>query len=157
LQAGSGVAQLGIDAQALARATHAADKHVAYAELPPHLLEVGGLALVGDGRIAGGDEQPAESGEPGDRVLRQAVREILLLDVTGEIDEGENSDRWPRLSRVLAALACIVERLYRADETVAFALQVRKRRARGPLLFGSHCHGPSPDDSCRRSAESHRQ
>jgi hypothetical protein len=37
------------------------------------------LALVGEGRIAGDDEEPADAGERGDDLLDHAVGEIFLL------------------------------------------------------------------------------
>ena len=45
----------------IAGLAHAAFQHVAHAELAPDLLHVDGAALVGEARIAGDHEQPAQA------------------------------------------------------------------------------------------------
>jgi hypothetical protein len=57
MRAGLRIDQLNIDAHAAAPALDAAFERVAHIEFPPDLFHVGGLALVGEGRIARDDER----------------------------------------------------------------------------------------------------
>ena len=54
-----GVDQLAGDAHAVAGLAHAAFEHIAHAEFAADLLHIDRLALVGEARIAGDDEEPA--------------------------------------------------------------------------------------------------
>jgi len=56
-------------------------KYIAHAQFAPDLLHVDRLALVGEARIAGDHEQPADAGERSDDLLDDAVGEIFLLRV----------------------------------------------------------------------------
>jgi hypothetical protein len=76
---GQRIDQLGRDAQALAGPAHAAFEHIAHAQLARDPLHVDDLALVGECRVAGDDEQPADAGEPGDQVLGDSIGKVLLL------------------------------------------------------------------------------
>jgi hypothetical protein len=51
------------------------------------------LALVGEGRIAGDDEQPADAAEGGNDLLDHAVGEILLLRIAAHIGKRQYRDR----------------------------------------------------------------
>jgi hypothetical protein len=56
MRAGLGRDELRVEGDVLADAAHAAFQRIAHAELPPDLLRVDGLALVGEGGVAGDDE-----------------------------------------------------------------------------------------------------
>src|SRR6516225_11058737 len=85
--------QLRGDANTAASFTHRAFKDVTYAQVAADLLHIDGLALVGESRIAGNHEEPADLGERGDDLLDHAIREILLIWVAAHVGKGENSDR----------------------------------------------------------------
>ncbi len=72
---------------------HAALEHVAHAELAADLLHVDGPALVGEARVAGDHEQPADARQRGDDVLDDAVGEVLLLRVAAHVLERQHGDR----------------------------------------------------------------
>ena len=93
VDAGLGVDQLGVDADAPAGLAHAALDHVAHAELAGHLAHVERLALVGEGRIAGDDQEPGDLGQVGDQILGHAVGEVLLLGIAAHIRERQHRDR----------------------------------------------------------------
>ena len=76
MRAGHGIDQLAGDPHPAAGLAHAALEHVAHAELAADLLHVDGAALVGEARIAGDHEQPAEARQRRDDVLDHAVGEI---------------------------------------------------------------------------------
>ncbi len=66
------------------------------------------MALVGEGRIAGDHEQPADLGECRNDLLDHAVGEVFLLRIAAHIGEGQHRDRrlvgewqsgWRRLRR----------------------------------------------------------
>src|SRR6266404_4808572 len=57
------------------------------------LLHIDGLPFVGEARIAGDDEEPADAGEGGDDLLDHAVGEIFLFGVTAQILEWQHRDR----------------------------------------------------------------
>src|SRR5712691_6853070 len=87
------VDQLRGDAYAATRFAHRALQNVANSELAPDLLHVDGAALVGEARIAGDHEEPADPGKSGDDLLDHAIDEIFLLRVAAHIGEGQDSDR----------------------------------------------------------------
>src|SRR6185437_16334545 len=95
MRAGLRFDELSGDADAVARLAHAAFEHIAYAELAPDALDVDGLALVDEARIARDHEQPADAREAGDDILDHAVGEILLFGIAAEILEGQHGDRGP--------------------------------------------------------------
>ena len=59
--AGLGLDQLRGDPDAVAGFAHAAFEHIAHAQFAPDLLHIDRAALVGEARIAGDDEQRADS------------------------------------------------------------------------------------------------
>ena len=86
--------QLAGDPQPGAGAAHATFQHVAHAELAAHLTHIHRTPLVGEGRIAGDDEEPAHAGERGCDVLDHAVGEVVLLRVAAHVLEGQHHERW---------------------------------------------------------------
>ena len=96
MRAGLGRDELGVDLHFLAEAAHAAFEQIAHAELPPDLLRVDRLALVGEGRAAGDDEAVLQMREVGGQIVGDPVGEIVLLLVAGEILERQHDDRKPR-------------------------------------------------------------
>ena len=77
----------------LAGAAHAAFEHVAHAELARDLLHVDRAVLVDECRVARDDEQPADAGQAGDQVFRNAVGEILLIRIVAHVGERQHRDR----------------------------------------------------------------
>src|SRR5262249_18514129 len=75
MTAGGGIDELRRDSHAVCRLAHAALEHVADAELATDLLDVYGMALVREARVAGDHEQVAKAGQRRDDVLDDAVRE----------------------------------------------------------------------------------
>src|SRR5262249_25664635 len=57
------------------------------------LLHIHRLALVGEARIAGDDEQPADVGECRNDLLDHAVSEIFLLLVAAHVGERKHRNR----------------------------------------------------------------
>jgi hypothetical protein len=73
MAAGGHVVELRRDAHALAQFAHAALEHIADAEFLGDLLDVNGLALVGERGIAGDHEEPTQFGQRRDDVFADAV------------------------------------------------------------------------------------
>jgi len=82
-----GVDELNIDAHAAVAALHAAFEHVADIEFASDLRNVVGLALVGEGGIAGDDERAGEPGEVGGEALGHSFHEVLLLRIAPDVCE----------------------------------------------------------------------
>src|SRR5262249_39311591 len=78
MRAGFGIDQLRVDAYLVAGASDAAFEHVANLQLPPDLLRLDRLALVGEGRIAGDDKTVLDARQVGGQVLGNAVSQVLL-------------------------------------------------------------------------------
>ena len=93
MPAGRRVDQLGGDAHPLAGAPHAALEHMADAQLPADHPEIDRLALVGEARVAGDDQQARHLAQIGDDVLADAVGEVLLLGVARHVVERQHRDR----------------------------------------------------------------
>jgi len=72
-------------------------EHIADAEFAADLLHLDYLALVGEGRIAGDDEEPPDARQRGDDLLDHAVGEIFLLRIAAHIGKRQYRDR--RLGR----------------------------------------------------------
>ena len=94
MRAGRGFDQLPGDAHATAGFANAALKHIANAEFAADLLDIDGLAFVGEARIARDHEQRFEARERGDDVLDHAVGEIFLLGITAHVLERQHGDGW---------------------------------------------------------------
>ena len=95
MAAGGDVVELRRNAHAVAALAHAALDHVADAELLGDLLQVDGLALVDERRVARDHEEPAQLGQRGDDVLADAVGKILLLRIAAHVGEGKHGDGRP--------------------------------------------------------------
>ena len=96
VRAGLGVDQLHVDAHAVSAALHAAFEHIAHVELAADLLQVDGLALVGEGGVAADDEGAGNAREVGRQALGHAVDEIFLLRIAADIGEGQHDEREAR-------------------------------------------------------------
>ena len=124
------------------RLAHAAFQDVAHAELPPDLPHVHGAALVGEARIAGDDEQPADLRERGDDVLDHAVGEVVLLRIAAHVRERKDGDR--RAGRQGPGLACTVPVLPPSRPPPA-----PRRQSGSPCVAG--CGSSAVLRHCRRS------
>src|SRR5208337_1822340 len=87
MSAAFGVDELGVDAHPGAVALHRAFEDIAHAELLADRLGVEGLALEGEGGVAGDDETVADTGQFGGEILGDAVGEIVLARIVGEVGE----------------------------------------------------------------------
>ena len=94
--AGLGVDQLHIDAHAVSAALDAAFQHIADVQLAADLLQIDGLALVGEGGVAPDHERAANARKIGRQALRDPVDEMLLLRAAADIGERQHDDREAR-------------------------------------------------------------
>src|SRR6516165_349011 len=85
MRAGHRVDQLPGNTDPIATLAYRPFEHIADAQLAADLLHVDRLTLVRKTRIAGDDEEPADTGERGDDLLDHAVGEIFLFRVTAHI------------------------------------------------------------------------
>ena len=85
--------ELRCDADAFARAAHAAFEDIAHPELAADPTHIDRLSLVGVARVAGDDENAVVLREARDDVLGDPVREVFLVRVARHIVEGEHRDR----------------------------------------------------------------
>ena len=95
MRAGGNIVELHGDAHAVAALAYAAVDDIADAEFLGDLLQRYRFPLVGEGRVARDDEEPAHFGQCGDDVLTDAVGKILLRRVIAHVGEGEHGDRGP--------------------------------------------------------------
>ena len=93
MRAGFRVDELGVDAHPVLVALHRAFEHIAHAELLADRLGVDALALVGEGGVAGDDEAVADARQVGRQVLGDAVGEIVLRRIAGEVRERQHDHR----------------------------------------------------------------
>ena len=103
MESGRGVDQLGGDEDALVGRTGAALDHVAHAELPGDLVDVGRLALVRERRIPGDHEEVTELREPGGHVFGDPVRQVLPGGVRTQVLERQHDHGGPVRERWIAA------------------------------------------------------
>ncbi len=75
--AGYGVDQLRRDPDAILGDLHAALQHIAHPQLLCHLLHLHCFSLVGEGRVAGDDEELFEPGQGGDDILRHPIHDEI--------------------------------------------------------------------------------
>src|ERR1700758_3315823 len=87
------VDQLGGDAHTVSALSHRAFQHIADAKLAADLLYIDCPALVGEGGIAGDDEEPANAGQGRNDLLDHAVGEVFLLWIAAHILERQDCDR----------------------------------------------------------------
>jgi hypothetical protein len=78
------------DAHPTACFAHRAFEDIADAKLASDPLHVDGLALIGEGRIPGDDEEPADARERGDDLLDHAFDKIFLLGIAAHVLEGQD-------------------------------------------------------------------
>ncbi len=90
---GLGLDQLRRHPDAVAGFPQAAFEDVADAKLPPNLLHIDCVALVGEAGIPGDHEQRWVAGQRGDDVLGDPIGEELLLGVVAHVGEREHGDR----------------------------------------------------------------
>ncbi len=145
MAAGGDVVELCGDAHAVAALAHAALDHVADAEFLGDLLQVHGLALVDERRIACDHEEPAQLGQCGDDVLADAVGEIVLLRIAGHVGEGQHGDGGPirqrqRRARRLTAYRAAAAR--RRRRSAACAPSPTKRMPLRAMVRISFCSSP---------------
>src|SRR4029077_20414229 len=95
VSAGSNVTELHGNSHTVAALAYAAVDDIADAEFLGDLLQGYGFALVGEGRIARDDEEPAQLGQSGDEVLANAIGKIFLRRVIAHVGESEDGDRGP--------------------------------------------------------------
>ena len=93
VSAGGRVDQVGIDPQRAVGPLHGAFEHVAYPEIARDVLHLHRAILVLERRVGGGHKQARELREVGDDVVGDAVGEVGLLRVAGEILERQHGDR----------------------------------------------------------------
>ena len=91
--AGRCVNQLPRYADLPTRGPDAAFEDITDRELEGNLADVDGSSLVGEGRIARDNEQPAQAGERRCNILGDPVREIFLFEITAHIRERQYRDR----------------------------------------------------------------
>src|SRR4029453_9015918 len=87
------VNELAGNANPLAALPEAALEHVANTKLPSQMLHIHRFALVSEGRVAGNDEEPVQSGQRRDDVLSDSVAEVLLLGITRHVGERQYGNR----------------------------------------------------------------
>ena len=92
MRAGFRVDELRVDAHPVLVALHRAFEHIADAKFLADLLGVDALALVGEGGVARDHEAVADAREIGGEVFGDAVGEIVLARIAGEIGEGQHDD-----------------------------------------------------------------
>jgi hypothetical protein len=95
MRAGASVDQLLGDPHPVPGCANRPFEHIANAELAPDLLHIDGLPFVGEARIAGDDEEPADTGERRDDLLDHAVGKIFLLGIAAHIGERQYRNRRP--------------------------------------------------------------
>src|SRR6185437_7671135 len=85
--------ELCADAQLLAGPAYAAFENVTHAKLSRDLFHIDRAILVNERRVAGDDEQPADTRQPGDQVFGHTVGEVFLIGAVAHIVEWQHSDR----------------------------------------------------------------
>ncbi|WP_395710959.1 hypothetical protein [Reyranella sp.] len=89
-----GVDQLGSDADLLAGAADASLEGIADAKLAGDGADIDPPVLVGEGRIAGDDEQPAQAGQSRCQIVCHPVGEKRLLGIVAQVRQRQHDDRW---------------------------------------------------------------
>ena len=93
-----GVDQLHVDSHLALIALDRTLQYVADAKLLADLPCVNILALESEGGVARDHEGAAQAGKPGGEIFRDAVGEIILIRIAGEICERQHDDREMRQS-----------------------------------------------------------
>lgn len=89
----SGFDQLNGNSQPAAGALHTAFEDVLHAKFAANVAHIGMRSLVGEGGIAGDDEEGTDPAERGGQRLDDAVGEIILFGIVRHVVEGQNGDR----------------------------------------------------------------
>ncbi len=92
MSSGGGVNQLRHNPHLIARFLYTAFQHVAHAQFFPDLLYVHCLALVGERRVAGDNEETGNAGEISGEDFGDAVAEIVLLGIVAHVVERQDDD-----------------------------------------------------------------
>jgi len=95
MRASGCVDQLCSNTHPAAGLAHRSFEDVAHAEFARDLLHINRLALVGEGRIAGDDKEPADARQRRNDLLDHAICEIFLLGVAAHIGKRHYRDRRP--------------------------------------------------------------
>jgi hypothetical protein len=93
VKAGCGVDQLRVDPDPVRSASDAAFEDVTNAEVLGDLPGRCRSSLVLKYGVTRGDEEARELRQVGDQILSQAIAEVFLLRVAGEVIERQNRDR----------------------------------------------------------------
>ena len=96
MRAGLRLDQLNVDPHPISATLHAALEQIAHVQFAADLLDVGRLALVGEGGAPADDECAVNARQVGSQALGHAVDEIVLLGPAADVGEGENDDRQTR-------------------------------------------------------------
>ena len=91
-----GVDKLDIDAEAVPAALNAAFEDIADVQFAADLLQIDGLALVGEGGVAPDHDRASYPRKIGRQALRDPVDEMLLLRIAADIGERQDDDRQAR-------------------------------------------------------------
>jgi hypothetical protein len=148
VRAGLRLDQLNVDAHALAAALDAALEHIADPEVAADLPRIGGLALVGERRVARDDESAGQARKVGRQTLGHAVDKIVLLFPAADIREGQHDNgearpagrlwRGGRLLRLCRAAGHGVDPHGPRDVLQRFLAEIREFRldAAADMLMG---------------------
>ena len=93
MRAGRRVDQLRADAHPVPSFANRTFEDIAHAQFAADLFHIDRLALVGEARIAGDDEEPSDPRQRGDDFLDHAIGEILLLRVAAHVLERQYRNR----------------------------------------------------------------
>src|SRR5260370_14741409 len=86
--------QLRSNAYPTARPAYGAFQEIAHTQFAPNLLHVNRTTLVGETRISGDHEEPANAGQRRDNVLDHAISEIFLLGIAAHVLERQHRYGW---------------------------------------------------------------
>ena len=92
MTAGLGVYELNIDANTAPVSSDGAFKHITNTELFADLLDVDILALEGERCVARNHEGPGDARKVSCEILGNAVCEVVLVGIAGEVGEGQHHD-----------------------------------------------------------------
>ncbi len=93
MRGGFGIDQLGVDADPVARPADTSFENVSYPQLVADLLRIDPLVLISERGVTRDHEHIRKSRQIGCQILRDPVREILLLTIVAEVRKGQDDDR----------------------------------------------------------------
>jgi len=88
----SGIDQLNIHPNLVASPPHTSFEDIPNAEFAADLLHVDGLALVGEGRVAGDHKAPRYPREIRSQIVGDAICEVFLVRITRQVGKGQDDD-----------------------------------------------------------------